>query len=338
MSRFWVGGATGFLGSHIVRGLADAGHEVVAVSRGGGAVAGHQVARVDVTDPAAVKASASGCDGAFFAVGRVSRSKDDAREIHEANVVAARSGLDGLRAAGIPRVVFASTSGTIACGTDPNRCYTEDGPTPHEQISRWPYYRAKLFAERVALEMNEPGRFEVVVVNPSLLLGPGDQRASSTLDVRRFLAGSLPAVAQGGMAFVDVRDAAAAMIAAFELGRPGERYLVSGANMTVPVFFGRLSRLSGRPMPSLRLPKSPSLALASHWLYGKALSALGASTPVEPESVDIGSHFWYCDSSKAERELGFIPRDAQETLRDTLADIVGQPARGAAAPAAFPRV
>jgi dihydroflavonol-4-reductase len=244
--------------------------------------------------------------------------------LHQAHVVATQRALAGLRAAGVRRVVCVSTSGTIAVGTDPDRIYSEDDPPPHELIARWPYYRSKYYAERAALECNVDGEFEVVVVNPSLLLGPGDHRQSSTLEVRRFLAGSLPALSAGGLSFVDVRDAAAATIAALDKGRAGERYLVSAANMPVTTFFGRLSRLTGKALPWARLPKRPELALVSHWAYRKAVGLLGGQTPIESETVDMGSHFWYCDSSKARRELGFEPRDSQATLRDTVSDILNE--------------
>ncbi len=316
-----MGGATGFLGAELVSQLRAAGHEIVAVSHSGGRIVDVNVKQVDATDEGAVAESAKGCEGAFFAVGKVSRDAGDAELLYRANVVTTERGLAGLRRAGVRRVVYASTSGTIACGTDPCRAYTESDPTPHAIVTRWPYYRAKLFAEHAALAMNERGVFEVVVVNPSLLLGPGDRRSSSTTDVRRFLARSLPAMPRGGIAFVDVRDAAAGMRSAYDKGKAGERYLLSASNMPLSTFFGRLSRLSGTPAPALRLPKNRDLALASHWLYGKALSVLGSSTPIEAESVEMSSHYWYCDASKAERELGFAPRDAQETLRDTLADI-----------------
>ncbi len=324
MSKFWVAGATGFLGAEIARQLDSAGHDLVLVSRGGGKVAERDVAALDITDAAAVEQSARGCEGAILAAGRVSRDPADAEALHQAHVVATEQSLLGLRRAGVRRVVCVSTSGTIAVGSDPNRIFTEEDTPAHELITRWAYYRSKYYAERIALQHNEPGVFEVIVVNPSLLLGPGDRRQSSTLDVRRFLAGSLPALAGGGLSFVDVRDAAQATIAAYDKGRPGQRYLISAANMPVATFFGRLSRLSGRAMPWARLPKKPALALASHWAFERALSLVGAESPVERETVDMGSHFWYCDSSKARRELGFEPRDSQTTLHETVRDILNE--------------
>ncbi len=319
--KFWVGGATGFLGQALVKQLRAMGHEVVAISRGGGQVGDVTVQALDSLDPAAIESSARGCDGAFYAVGKVSRRPEDTAELHRANLEATRVALPALKAAGIARVVYASTSGTIAVGTDPERRYNEDSPTPHEIISRWPYYRSKLYAEQFALAQNGPD-FEVVVVNPSLLLGPGDARGSSNGDVKKLLTGSLPALTAGGIAIVDVRDAAQGMWLAFEKGRAGQRYLISAANLRCEDFFGRLARLAGVEPPKVVLPRRPKLALAGHWLYKRAVEATGATPAVDAATVDMGSHYWYCDSSRAQRELGFSPRDPQQTLRDTVEDLL----------------
>ena len=93
-------------------------------------------------------------------------------------------------------------------------------------------------------------------MNPSLLLGPGDTRLSSTDVVWKFLERRVPAMPGGGLSFVDVRDAAKAFAAALERGRPGQRYLLGGANMSFRDFFGRLSRLCGVPLPRLRCPQA----------------------------------------------------------------------------------
>lgn len=321
MSRFWVGGATGFLGSALVRHLRAAGHEVVAVSRSGGQVEDVTVQAVDVLDDAAVAKSAEGVEGAFLATGKVTRARDAAAELHQAHVVGTRQALAGLRQAGVRRVVVASTSGTIAVGTDADAILDERSKAPLEIIAAWPYYRSKLYAEREALAANQPG-FEVVIVNPSLLLGPGDLRESSTTDVRLFLQRAIPAVPAGGLAFVDVRDAAAGMLAAFERGRAGERYLLNGKNLTVAAFFARLERLTGVSAPILPMPRTRALALGMSRLFDRAVQALGGTPPVDPVSVEMAQYYWYCSSEKAERELGFSPRDAGETLRDTVMDLV----------------
>src|ERR1041384_2484885 len=159
--RYWGGGATGFLGSHVVSELRKDGHEIVAVSRRGGEVSGVPVRPLDVLDPEQVAESARGVDGAFLATGMVSRDAADAEELHRQNVIATRHALRGLRDAGVRRVVYASTSGTIAVSNEP-RAANETNPTPLALIARWPYYRSKYYGELEALEANDPPQFEVV--------------------------------------------------------------------------------------------------------------------------------------------------------------------------------
>ena len=318
MSKFWVAGATGFLGSHLVKVLAERGHQVVAVSKSGGP----GVASVDVLEEDAVAESARGADGAFLVTGRVSRDRDDAELLHRDNVLGTERALRALRAAGIKRVVVASTSGTLAVSRDAEQIADESCRAPLELIAKWPYYRTKLYAERAALDANKAGEFEVVVVNPSLLLGPGDLRESSTGDVRLFLERSIPATPAGGMAFVDARDAALGLLQAFERGRPGERYLLNAKNMTIAAFFQRLERISGVKAPLLRMPSSRPVALGLNQLFTKAVEAIGGRVPVDAVSVEMSQYFWYCSAEKAERELGFVARDPGETLRDTIDDLV----------------
>jgi dihydroflavonol-4-reductase len=329
MARYWVAGATGFLGSSLVARLIAQGHSVVAVSSTGGSVAGMTAARCDVLDRAAVRASAEGCDGAFLAFGKVSRDPRAAEDLYRLHVCGTRAALGGLREAGVSRVVYASTSGTIAVGEDPDQVFKETDSPPTHLISRWPYYRSKLYAEREALGLADAGKFDVMIVNPSLLLGPGDLRESSTADLRKFLEKDIFAVPSGGIAFVDVRDVAVAMQTAIERGRSGERYLLNANNMTIEAYFSRLSRLSGVAGPVLRLPRGRTFAVGAYRALRGAMSWVGREPSVDEVSVEMAQCYWYCDSAKAERELGFRPRDPGETLRETIADLVS---RGAAFP------
>jgi len=321
VSWFWVAGA-GFLGAHLVRHLLDAGHRVTVASIEGGEVHGLPVEPVNVLDASAVERSARGADGAFLCTGKVSRRAEDTEAMHRLHVVGTRTALAALRGAGVRRVVVASTSGTIAVGTDPARIGRETDPPPLEIIARWPYYRTKYYGEQEALAANDPPDFEVVIVNPTLLLGPGDLRDSSTGDVRRFLERRIPAIPAGGYAFVDARDAAAGLLLAFERGRPGERYLLNAKNLTVAALFERLERLTGVPAPRLRLPRGRALALGLNDVFSRAVEAIGGRPPASEIDVDLGQHYWYADSSKAERELGWRPREPGETLRDTVRDLV----------------
>jgi dihydroflavonol-4-reductase len=308
--RFLVTGATGFLGTHLARTLELHGHEVVPFARGLGG---------DVLDAAVVSRAAAGCEGVFHCAGKVSRRREDAEELYRLHVEGTKTVLDACAAVGVSRAVVASTSGTVAV-SDVEHVGAEGDAPPIGVISRWPYYRSKLFAERAALERNREG-FEVVSINPSLLLGPGDIHGSSTEDVRLLLEGAVPAVPAGGLSFVDVRDAADAMFRAMERGRGGERYLVGGCNLTVADFFGRLSRIGRVRAPWLPMPRSWQVASLGAQLIERVAARLGVPTRVDAVSVEMAQCFWYVDSTKAERELGWSARDPGITLYDTITDL-----------------
>jgi nucleoside-diphosphate-sugar epimerase len=320
--RVLVTGATGFLGAHLTAALRANSDEVVALCREAEpelTEQGVRVVRGDVLDRASVLAAAKGCEGVYHAAGKVSRKPADAEELYRVHVTGTKNVVSASREAGVRRVVVASTSGTMAVSADPDHVATEEDEAPVTLIQRWPYYRAKLYAERAALEANGDG-LEVVCVNPTLLLGPGDLRGSSTDDVRLFLERRIPAVPPGGLSFVDARDAAEAMRLAMARGRAGARYLVGACNLTVRAFFERLSRLTGVRAPWLPMPRSPELARIGAKLFdGSLLPFLDAG--VDPVSAEMAQYYWYLDASLAEKELGWTARDPMETLADTVKDL-----------------
>jgi dihydroflavonol-4-reductase len=326
MARYFVTGATGFLGGHLVNQLLAEGHAVVALCREDEPELedrGVVVARGDILDGATVEAGAAGADGAFHCAGKVSRDPGDAEELYRVHVDGTRSVLAACKRAGVKRVVVASTSGTVAVSDDPSHVANESDVAPVPLLSRWPYYRSKLYAEEAALAASCDG-FEVIAVNPTLLLGPGDERRSSTEDVRLFLDRRIPAVPSGGLSFVDVRDAAHGMILAMTRGTPGRRYLLGACNLTMREFFTRLERVSGVKAPWLPVPRMPSLARSGASLLADVLGKAGRRVmpaPVDPVSFEMAQFFWYLDASLAERELGWKPRDAMTTLHDTVEDV-----------------
>lgn len=344
MSRYLVTGATGFLGRHLVQKLIGAGHKVVALCReesaepgapGGGPVqALHPVAKPgvseqalerrtgDVLDRASVRAAAEGCDGVFHLAGKVSRDPEDAELLFSLHVTGTENVLLAAHEAGVKRVVYASTSGVVAVSEDPDHIATEDDPTPLGIIQRWPYYRSKLFAEQKALEIEERIKdLEVVCLNPTLLLGPGDVHRSSTGDVERILEGKVPVIPSGGLSYVDVRDVADAFLLAMERGRSGRRYLLGACNLTLRAFVRRVSRMAGLTPPLLTVPRIPALGKALVSLAEWGQRHLGEDDLIDPVSLDMARHYWYLDATRAETELGWRARDPLETLSDTIEDL-----------------
>jgi dihydroflavonol-4-reductase len=342
-----VTGATGFLGQHLVSALLEAG---VAPSRlrllgrrfpasqrqlaaSGVQLLEASLAGDEGADAGLLDRAVAGCTLVYHLAGQVSRRRqgDTARLLHQLHVDGTRRlGQAILARAPGARLVLASTSGTIAVSHRPPAEVThlvdEQAPYPLEAVARWPYYLSKIYQEQTALDLHRRHGLELVVCNPSLLLGPGDERDSSTGDVLAFLMREIPAVPEGGMSFVDVRDTAAAFVAAADAGRSGQRYLLGAANWTLAQFFGRLERLSGVRAPRLAVPRR----LTSWMQRGlRALEDLGALGPLgqgdapamDPVSAEMATACWWFSSARAEEELGFRPRDPGETLADTLRDL-----------------
>lgn len=317
-----VTGGTGFLGRHLLPRLATE-HRVRALCRRPLTPAeipgATEVVTGDVLDPASLAAAMRGCHAVVHAAGAVSHRLEDAEETTTLNLRGTENALAAAQAAGVVFFLHISTSGTLAI-SERDRPATEDSPPPTDLLYRWPYYRSKYFAEKLVFEQRK--HLRVASLNPSLLLGPGDTQGGSTRAVRLFLEGRLPGVPPGGLSFVDVRDVADAALLCLKKGRPGQKYLLGSANMTFHTLYQRLARIARMDPPAVRmpglmrhlLPLMPAKTLDLPWWMGGELDRI---------ELEMASHFWYLDNSKAREELGWVPRDPNETLRDTVADILG---------------
>jgi dihydroflavonol-4-reductase len=319
MSKLLVTGATGFLGEHLCRVLVEQGHTVRGLARSrSGVLADLKVEHIrgDVLEGPELARALEGVEAVFHLAGAVSRDPEDAQRMMRLHVDGTRRVLEEMAKAGVPKMVLASTSGTIGVSKD-EEILDESAPYAEEIVAGWPYYASKIYQERLAFEHGQRLGIEVIAVNPSLLLGPGDRRLSSTGDVRKFIKRKIPVVPDGGINFVDARDAAEATANALTRGRPGERYLLGGPNWTMKEFFARLGRVANVAPPRLKLP-----AKVNRWgaaLVEELYRHRGKEPPVDRISVEMAECFWWIDSSKAERELGFAARDPQLTLVDTVA-------------------
>ncbi|HEY4057481.1 MAG TPA: NAD-dependent epimerase/dehydratase family protein [Kofleriaceae bacterium] len=314
-----VTGATGFLGEHLCKVLVDQGYTVRGLARSRSGVLadlGIEMVRGDVLSGPELDTALTGVDAVFHLAGAVSRDPDDAQRMMRLHIDGTRRVLEKMKEHGVTRMVLASTSGTIAVSRD-EQILDESAPYPEEIVAGWPYYTSKIYQERLAFEHGKRLGIDVVAVNPTLLLGPGDRRLSSTGDVRKLLKGSIPSVPSGGMSFVDARDAAVATANALTRGRAGERYLLGGPNWTVKEFFERVGRIANVSVPRIKLP-----AKVAKWgatIMEELYRWRDKEPPVERISVEMGEVYWWFDSKKAETELGFVARDPQLTLVDTVA-------------------
>src|SRR5687767_478079 len=317
--KILITGGTGFLGTHIVRHFLAKGEKNLRVMASSVPVwmkdAGIEAAEGSVTNRETVAKAVKNVSAIFHLAGKVSRDNEDAAAMNKIHVEGTRILCEAAKESGVPTIVLASSSGTIAVSED-EQIFDETFPPPVDVFSRWAYYASKYYQERAALANFDGDGRKLVILNPSLLLGTDDERLSSTKPVLDFLARKIPYCPSGGLNFVDARDAAAAFISALEKGRHQEKYLLGAANMTFPEFFGRLERLSSVAAPMLKIPKK--LAMAGSSMIESVFKNWGKASPVASKEVEQAEYFWYFDSTKAQDELGFAPRDPQETLNDTI--------------------
>lgn len=316
MVKALVTGATGFVGSHVVRALTDEGHTARALHRPTSkldALAGldYESTLGDVTDLDALRTACEGCDWVFHVAAVADYWRADRAWMHEVNVEGTRRVLQAAREAGVRRVVFTSSAAAVGFRQDRPADESDAFNLPPE---RFPYGYSKAQAETIALEAAQAGE-EVVIVNPVVVMGPGDLNVISgdfVLKIRR-LQWAVP-VPPGGVAVIDVRDVARMQLAAAERGRVGERYILGAANFKYRDWFALVAEVVGAARPVIPVPGWALPPLAELF---DALRAVGLRLPVDGDQTRLGARDIYFDFSKARRELGAPQIDMRQSLQDT---------------------
>ncbi|MEZ5426007.1 MAG: NAD-dependent epimerase/dehydratase family protein [Pyrinomonadaceae bacterium] len=317
--KILITGGTGFLGTHLVRQFLDAGAKNLRVmassvpvwmsDRGVEPFAGSVTSKDDVAQ------ATKNVEAIYHLAGKVSFAYDGAVQMNKIHVEGTRRLCEAAKENGVKNFILASSSGTSAI-TEDGEITDETYPQPVEILTKWPYYASKYYQEKTAIKCFSDKGERLVILNPSLLLGDGDERLSSTKVVLDFMAQKLPFTPTGGLNFVDARDAARAFLNALDRGNHGERYLLGAVNWTVREFFDRLERLSGVPAPKFKIPKQ--VAIVGSNILDSIYKNWNRTAPFEASEVEMGEYFWYFDSSKAVEDLDFDARDPQETLNDTI--------------------
>ena len=307
-----VTGATGFIGTALVRELLRRGDDVRAAVRDPDRAArlGCDVVACDVLDRRSVRRALQGAERVFHVAGLTSLRAADRERCFAVNVGGTRVVLEESLRAGVERVVH--TSGAGAVGPAPPRKAADETQLFTAGGLGIAQANSKHEAEAEAMRLAARG-LPVVCVNPTWVFGPGGRPTSSAGIVLRFLLGRIPLYVPGGLNVVHVEDVARGHLLADEHGVAGERYLLGGArNYTWDRFFADLSRLSGVHPPPLRLPAGPTVRTL------EALEAAGGPVPVSVDATKVAAQWWTYKTTKARRELGWTSRPHEETLEDTV--------------------
>ncbi|HWM52993.1 MAG TPA: NAD-dependent epimerase/dehydratase family protein [Thermoplasmata archaeon] len=305
MAKYFVTGATGFIGGRVTRQLIQAGHDVVAIARNPQGAKdlvsiGVDVRRADVTDPDSLRGPMAGVDGVFHIAGWYKIGSKDRSEGERINVAGTRNVLTAMKELRVPKGVYTSTLAVFSDthGQLVDETYRHEGPWLTE------YDRTKWIAHyEIAEPMIRTG-LPLVIVQPGVNYGPGD-----TSEIRptfvRYLQGKLRAIPQRtAYCWAHVEDTGRAHILAMERGRAGQTYIIAGPPHTLIEAFDVAERITGIPAP--RFHASPGLL--------RAIAALSRSERLR----DLAGVTYLGNNEKARRELGFDPRPLDDGLRETL--------------------
>jgi dihydroflavonol-4-reductase len=318
-----VTGATGFIGSWVVRELTAAGHLARVLVRKSSNLAnlsallagsgGAQVERAegDVLDAASVHKALLGCDGVIHTAGIAHFNPDDPQMMHRVNTEGAEIVLAEALRAQVKRAVLTSSVAAMG-GSKTARLADESTPSNAEELGIH-YNVSKWRGEQAALRLCEKG-LPLCVIRPVVALGPGDIYHSSTATFLALAQHRLPVYVAGGASFGDVRDMARAHVAALTRGRVGEVYIVGGHNLEVGQLVAQVAALTGVPAPRA-VPYPLALAVATvAELSGKALRR---KIDLSRQLVMASHLYTWVSSARAIAELDYTIRPLQESLQDT---------------------
>lgn len=313
--KYFVTGATGFVGGSLVRQLKSAGHEVIAVVRNPEKAenlqkTGVTLVKGDVTDKESMRMAMTGVDGVFHVAGWYKVGVRDKSPGIKINVEGTRNVLELMRELGIPKGVYTST---LAVNSDTKgQVFNEDYHFSGTHISE--YDKTKARAHEIALEFIREG-LPLVVVMPGLIYGP-DGTSMSDDALRQFLQGKLPMIpSRSAYSWAHVDDIAQAHILAMDRAKPGSTYIIAGPVHTLSAALDIASKIIGKRKP---LVVPPFLLTVTGWFSSLLAPFINLPEMYHPEALRVQAGVTYLgDNSRAKQDLGYQPRPLEEGLRQT---------------------
>ena len=319
MKNVFVTGGTGFVGAHVVRKLIERGDRVTALVRLSSNTSLIQHLPVDyiignVTNMDSFLPALNGIDELYHVAADYRLWARNPSEIHFNNVQGTLHVLEAALRQRVPRVVYTSTVGCLGIPRDGSPGDENTPVTRRELVGH--YKKSKYDAERIALDYARKG-LNVVIVNPSAPVGPGDIKPTPTGKiVLDFLRGKMAGYVDTGLNLIAVEDVAEGHLLAAERGRTGERYILGNRNVTLKEILGILATITSRKPPAMRVPHCIALVAA---VVDTAVARLSDSEPNIPiEGVLMSRKKMFFSAEKAVRELGLPRGSIEEALEESV--------------------
>jgi dihydroflavonol-4-reductase len=316
----FVTGAAGFIGSHVVRLLRMRGERIRILVRQSSRMQnikglGCEVIVGDLRDASSLARCVQGCRRVYHVAADYRLWARNPQEIYENNVAGTRNLLSACCEAGVEKVIYTSTVGTIGMRADGVPADEETPVSLDQMIGH--YKRSKFMAEQVAREFARSG-LPVVIVNPTTPVGSGDIKPTPTGKIiLDFLRGRMPAYVDTGLNIVSVEDVARGQLLAEKKGVVGQRYILGGENLSLKEILDILAQVSGRRIPRVRIPWSVAL-VAGHLDQLLMGTILRREPSIPLDGVKMARHEMYVSSDKARRELGYNSTPADQALREAV--------------------
>jgi len=319
--KTFITGASGFVGSAVLRLLIEEGHTVVALVRPSSDrsnLAGlpAEIVTGDLTDPDSYAAALVGCDFLFHVAAdyRLWVPKPD--EMYETNVTGTRKLILAAVKAGVKRIVYTSSVATLGLNSDGAPADESTPVTLSDMIGH--YKRSKFLAEAEVKRLVREENLPVVIVNPSTPVGPRDIRPTpSGRVIIDAASGRIPAYVDTGLNLVDVDDVAVGHLLALNHGTVGRRYILGAQNMTLRELLTEVAIMAGQSPPKVRLPRALILPIA-YLAEGWARLTRSGEPLITVDGVKLSKKKMFFSSERAERELGFRPGPVKEALRSAV--------------------
>lgn len=317
--RVLVTGATGFLGSHLARKLIESGQTVRILARKSSGTSileglGIECAFGDINEVGSLTAATRDVAAVFHAAGLVSYSRTARPAMERVNVEGTANIVRSCHENRIERLVHVSSVVTVGASFDGCTVLNEDSEYTLGHLNLG-YFETKRAAERLVLDAARHRRIDAVVVNPSTIYGAGDARKGSRRTQVKVAQGRYRSYPHGGVNVIAVEDVVDAIVRAWEVGRTGERYIISGENLFIRDLFRLIAAEAGVRPPSVCIP-TPVVKLLGR--IGGLLEQLGKPDMGNTESAIAATLFHWFDSAKARRELGLRPKPAQHAIAESV--------------------
>ena len=318
--KILITGASGFVGSAVLRKLLDAGHEVRALVRKNSdrrnvSALTVELIEGDLGDSDSLRRAVSGCDRLYHVAADYRLWIPDPEKMYRINVQGTVDLMRRAAEAGVSRIIYTSSVAALGLNSDGTPA-DEETPNSLERVIGH-YKRSKYLAEQAVLGLVRDEGLPVVTVNPSTPVGPRDVRPTPTgkmiLDT---LNGKMPAFVDTGLNIVHVDDVAQGHLLADEYGAIGEKYILGGEDMSLQSILQQISAMAGRRPPRIRIPHNLIIPVA--WMMERIAGVSGKEPLATVDSIRMAKKKMYFSSARARERLRYQPRPAREGLADAV--------------------